>query len=186
MQLSQNRPTLKEGHVHLRGPRAQDAAARFKLGNVPAIHHMFGADPANVPPITKAHATTWLHAQEVEPLAWIIEYRRRMVGAVRLHSVIPHLYKAELAIGILDPKYLGKGIGTMALQLLAAYAFGPLFLRRLSLRVVSYNDRAIAAFKKVGFVEEGREREAGRVAATWHDDVIMGLLARDFAKVGHA
>ena len=182
MQPSQNRPTLKEGHVRLRGPRAQDAAARFKLGNTPEIHHMFGADPNTVPPITKAHATAWLHAQEVEPLAWIIEYRRRMIGAVRLHSVVPHLYRADLAIGILDSKYLGKGIGTAALRLLSAHAFGPLFLRRLSLRVVAYNARAIAAFKKVGFIEEGREREAGRIAEKWHDDVIMGLLARDFAK----
>lgn len=186
MQLSQNRPTLKDGHVCLRGPRAPDASARFKLGNTRDIHHMFGADPDTVPPITKAHATAWLRAQEVEPLAWVIEYRRRMIGAVRLHSVVPHLNRAELAIGILDPKYLGKGIGTTAMRLLATHAFGPLLLRRLSLRVVSYNTRAIAAFKKAGFVEEGREREAGRVAATWHDDVIMGLLARDFAKGGVA
>ncbi|MGC1495977.1 MAG: GNAT family protein [Sulfitobacter sp.] len=182
MQLSQNRPTLKAGHICLRAPRAQDATARFKLGNTREIHHMFGANPDMVPPISKAHATAWLKAQEVEPLAWIIEYRRRMVGAIRLHTVIPHLLRAELAVGILDPKYLGKGIGSTAIRLLAEHAFGPLLLRRLSLRVVGYNTRAIAAFKKVGFVEEGREREAGRVADVWHDDVIMGLLARDLVK----
>lgn len=186
MQFSQNRPTLKQGHLCLRAPRAADASARFKLGNTPEIHHMFGADPSTVPPITKAHATVWLHAQEVEPLAWIIEFRRRMIGAVRLHSVIPHLLRAELAIGILDPKYIGKGIGTTAIGLLAAHAFGPLLLRRLSLRVVDYNTRAIAAFKKAGFVQEGVERQAGRVGDIWHDDVIMGLLASDLTKRGAA
>ncbi len=184
MQSSSSRPTLKQGHLCLRGPRAQDAKARFKLGNTAAIHHMFGADPAYVFPITKAHATAWLNAQQVEPLAWIIEYRRRMIGAVRLHSVIPHLLRAEVAVGILDPKYLGKGIGTTAIRLLAAHAFGPLLLRRLSLRVVGYNTRAIAAFKKAGFVEEGREREAGCIAGVWHDDVIMGLLKSDAGPSG--
>ncbi len=179
MQLSQNRPILKEGHICLRGPRAQDATARYKLGNTREIHHMFGADPAMVAPITKTHAAAWLNAQEVEPLAWVIEYRRRMIGAIRLHSVVPHLLRAEVAVGILDPKYLGKGIGSTAVRLLAAHAFGPLLLRRLGVRVVAYNARAIAAFKKAGFVEEGREREAGRVGDVWHDDVIMGLLARD-------
>ena len=179
MQINQTRPALKQGHLCLRGPRAADAKARFKLGNTPEIHHMFGADPAHVFPITKAHATAWLNAQEVEPLAWIIEYRRRMIGAIRLHSVVPHLLRAELAVGILDPKYLGKGIGSAAIKLLVDHAFGPLLLRRLSLRVIGYNTRAIAAFKNVGFVKEGVERDAARVGEAWHDVVIMGLLARD-------
>ena len=122
MQAIQNRPILKTGHVCLRTPRPQDATARFKLGNTRDIHHMFGADPNTVPPISKAHAATWLKAQEVEPLAWIIEYRRRMIGAIRLHSVIPHLLRAELAVGILDSKYLGKGIGSIAVRLLSEHA----------------------------------------------------------------
>lgn len=184
MQISQNRPTLKQGHLCLRGPRMPDAAARFKLGNTPEIHHMFGADPAHVHPITKAQASAWLHTQEIEPLAWIIEYRRRMIGALRLHSVSYHHGRASVAIGILDAKYLGKGIGTTAMRLLAEHAFGPLRLCRLSVRVIDYNARAIAAYKKVGFVEEGRERGAARVADTWYDDVIMGLLANDYLKGG--
>ncbi|MGJ8616232.1 MAG: GNAT family N-acetyltransferase [Sulfitobacter sp.] len=180
MHVSQNRPILKQGHVCLRGPRATDAAARFKLGKTREIHHMFGADPEMVQPITKAHASAWLHAQEVEPLAWVIEYRRRMIGAVRLHSLASHDRRASLAIGILDPKYLGKGIGTAAMHLIVAHAFGPLNLHRLTLRVIAYNSRALAAYKKVGFVEEGREREAARVGDTWHDDIIMGLLAHEY------
>jgi len=182
MQTTFSRPTLTDGPVLLRAPRAEDAAARFKLGNTPEIHHMFGADPATVQPITKAHATSWLHAQEVEPLAWVIEYRKRLIGALRLHSLEPHDRRASLAIGILNPKLLGKGIGTRAMHLIVAHAFGPLGLHRLALRVVEYNARAIAAYKKVGFVVEGREREAARVGNAWHDDVIMGLLASDYAK----
>jgi RimJ/RimL family protein N-acetyltransferase len=182
MTQTYDRPTLKDGHITLRPPKDTDAAARFKLGNTAEIHHMFGADPAQVAPITKAHATAWLYAQQTEPLAWVIQYRRRMIGAVRLHSVDYHDLRASLAIGILDPKMLGKGIGTMAMKLIARHAFGPLKLHRLVLRVVDYNTRAIAAYKKVGFVVEGVEREAARVAGQWHDDVIMGLLASDFAK----
>ncbi|MGB3245411.1 MAG: GNAT family protein [Sulfitobacter sp.] len=175
-----DRPTLKDGHITLRAPKVTDAAARFKLGNTAEIHHMFGADPAGVAPITKAHATAWLYAQQTEPLAWIIQYRRRMIGALRLHSLDHHDRRASLAIGILDPKLLGKGIGTRAMRLIVSHAFGSLGLHRLVLRVVDYNTRAIAACQKLGFVIEGREREAARVGAVWHDDVIMGLLAADF------
>ncbi|KIN61155.1 GCN5-related N-acetyltransferase [Sulfitobacter noctilucae] len=182
MQTNTARPTLKDGPVSLRAPRAEDATARFKLGNTPEIHHMFGADPTTVQPITKVQATAWVHAQEVEPLAWVIDYRKRLAGALRLHSIDHHDRRASLAVGILNPKLLGKGIGTRAIHLIVAHAFGPLALHRLTLRVVDYNARAIAAYEKVGFVIEGREREAARVGEKWHDDVIMGLLAADYAK----
>ncbi|GLT10226.1 GNAT family protein [Sulfitobacter sp. G21635-S1] len=176
------RPVLSDGILRLRPPRPQDAAARLKLGNTPEIHHMFGADPENVPKITKAHAEKWLYAQEVEPLAWVIEHKRRMIGALRLHSLDHHDRRASLAIGILDPKLLGKGLGTRAVRLLLTHAFGALALHRVSVRVLAYNARAIAAYRKAGFVEEGRERQAARVGDSWHDDVIMGVLAPDFAK----
>ena len=179
MTTTTQRPVLSDGTVRLRPPKRQDVTARLKLGNAPEIHHMFGADPAQVPEITRAHAEKWLHAQEIEPLAWVIEHRRRMIGALRLHSLDHHDCSASLAIGILDPKLLGKGLGTRALRLLTRHAFDVLSLHRLTLRVVAYNKRAIAAHKKVGFVEEGREREAARVGTTWHDDVIMGLIASD-------
>lgn len=184
MQMTQPRPTLTDGPVRLRAPLAADAAARFKLGNTPEIHHMFGADPKTVQPITKAHASSWLHAQEVEPLAWVIDYRKRLIGGLRLHSLDHHDRRASLAIGILNPKMLGKGIGTRAIRLIVGHAFGALGLHRLTLRVVDYNARAIAAYKKVGFVIEGREREAARVGEAWHDDVIMGLLASDYTREG--
>lgn len=176
------RPVLSDGTVRLRPPRPQDAAARLKLGNTPEIHHMFGADPENVPKITKAHSEKWLYAQEVEPLAWVIEHKRRMIGALRLHSLDTHDRRASLAIGILDPKLLGKGLGTRAIKLVLTHAFGALALHRVSVRVLAYNTRGIAAYRKVGFVEEGRERQAARVGDTWHDDVIMGVLAPDFAR----
>ncbi|KIN65042.1 GCN5-related N-acetyltransferase [Sulfitobacter noctilucicola] len=182
MQTTHARPTLTDGPVRLRAPKAEDIAARFKLGNTAEIHHMFGADPAKVQPITKAQATSWFHAQEAEPLAWVIDYRKRLAGALRLHSLDHHDRRASLAVGILNPKLLGKGIGTRAIHLIVAHAFDALKLHRLTLRVVDYNDRAIAAYKKVGFVIEGREREAARVGDAWHDDVIMGLLASDYAK----
>ena len=179
MTQAPTRPVLSDGMVRLRAPKPQDVAARLKLGNTPEIHHMFGADPENVPKITRAHAEKWYYAQESEPFAWVIEHKRRMIGAVRLHSMDHHDRRASLAIGILDPKLLGKGLGPRVIKLMATHAFDKMGLHRLTLRVVAYNKRAIAAYKKVGFAIEGREREAARVGDTWHDDVIMGLLASD-------
>jgi len=60
-------------------------------------------------------------------------------------------------------------------------AFATLRLHRISVRVVDYNVRAIRAYEKCGFAVEGRDREAALVDGTWHDDVIMGILDREFA-----
>lgn len=174
------RPTLTDGVVRLRAPRPADVQARLKLGNTPEIYHMFGADPTKVGKITKAHAEQWYQAQAHDPLAWVIEHKRRMIGALRLHSVNSWNARASFAIGILDPKLLGQGIGARATHLLAAHAFGALALRRLSVRVLDFNARAIACCRKVGFVEEGREREAAFVAGTWHDEILMGLLHAEY------
>ena len=55
-------------------------------------------------------------------------------------------------------------------------------LHRISLRVLEYNARAIAAYRKVGFVEEGLLRESCKVGDEWHNDVMMGLLAQEFIR----
>ena len=53
----------------------------------------------------------------------------------------------------------------------------------MSVRVLASNARAIACYRKCGFLEEGREREAAFVEGGWQDDLIMGLLDREFAAV---
>lgn len=175
------RPDLTDGVVRLRAPKPSDAAARFKLGNTPEIHQMFGADPKHVPGITKDHAQKWYEAQAVEPLAWVIEHKKRMIGALRIHSVNTWDARASFAIGILDPKALGKGIGTRATHLIAAHAFGALALHRLSVRVLDFNARAVACCRKVGFVEEGIERQSSFCAGDWHDSILMGLIKPEYS-----
>ncbi len=181
MSIMPKRPSLTDGVVRLRAPQPADLEARLKLGNTPDIHHMFGADPAKVAKISRDHAEKWYAAQAYEPMAWVIEHKGRMIGALRLHSVHTWDARADLAIGILDPKLLGKGLGTRAAHLIAAHAFGPLGLHRLSARVLDFNTRAIACYRKVGFIEEGRARQASFVAGAWHDDILMGLIQPDYA-----
>ena len=75
----------------------------------------------------------------------------------------------------------GRGLGTEAIRLVLRHAFGTLGMHRVDLKVLDFNARAIAAYRACGFVEEGRERESCWVDGRWHDDVIMGVLDREFA-----
>jgi RimJ/RimL family protein N-acetyltransferase len=117
----------------------------------------------------------WVQAH---PCAWIIEHEH-LIGDIRLDNINDQDRRASLAIGIADPAALGQGLGTEAIGLVAAHAFGPMVLHRLTVRVLAFNERAIRAYQKCGFRVEGRERESACIDGAWHDDVIMGLLASE-------
>lgn len=74
----------------------------------------------------------------------------------------------------------GQGIGRDAFELLLNYAFNELNFHRLSLRVFSFNRRAITLYKKLGFKEEGIMREAFYRSGQWHDIHMMGILKGEY------
>lgn len=176
------KPVLTGDSVTLRDATPFDVQARFALGNVPEIHAMFGADPTTVRDITPEAAEAWVQSHLDDQHAWVIEAQGAMIGGIRLHTVNYSDKRAQIAIGILDPDALGQGFGTEAMRLLATYAFDTMGLHRLGCRVIDFNARATRAYEKVGFVIEGREREAAYIASEWHDDLILGLLAQDLEK----
>lgn len=168
--------------VRLRRPRHTDVAERLVLGNPPDILHMFGEDPATARPLTEAAARRWVDRLAEHSRAWVIEHDGRLLGEIRLDALDEHDRRARLAIGLYDPAKLGRGIGREAIGLLLRHAFDSLRLHRVGLRVLAFNTRAIRCYLACGFIEEGREREAACVAGTWHDDVLMGILRRDFLR----
>ncbi len=112
-----------------------------------------------------------------------MEHDGRLLGEVWLDGVDTHDARARLAVESYDPTRLGMGLGREVVRLVLRYAFGTLGLYRVSLRVLAYNERAIRCYLACGFVVEGREREAALVGGERHDDVMMGVLAREFAEL---
>lgn len=89
--------------------------------------------------------------------------------------------RASLAVGLFNAADLGKGIGTEAAYAVLRFAFEELNLHRVSVRVLEFNVRAIRLYEKLGFRLEGKERETAFVDGKWCDDLIMGVLAHEFA-----
>jgi RimJ/RimL family protein N-acetyltransferase len=103
----------------------------------------------------------------------------RLVGWCTLTSEDALARHASVGISLaLDAT--GNGYGTDALRVLVDYAFTRRNLRRLHLVVVASNERAIASYHKVGFVEEGRLREHAWVRGVYVDEVRMGLLRSEW------
>lgn len=90
----------------------------------------------------------------------------------------PH-QRRSLGISI-APQYHGKGYGTEALTYLRDWAFRFGNLHSLALDVASFNEKAIGMYKKVGFVAEGRMREALYFDNKWHDAINMSILRSEW------
>ena len=179
--MTTDRPVLRGATLVLRQPRKQDAAARLSLGRDAGIMRMFGMDAVGWPPFTILDTARGVDNLTAHPYAWVVDHGGHLLGEVRLDGLDPHDARARLAIGLYDPAKLGMGLGRQAIRLVLAHAFGPLGLHRVRLRVLAYNVRAIRCYGACGFVVEGREREAARVGGEWHDDIMMGMLARELA-----
>ena len=70
----------------------------------------------------------------------------------------------------------GNGYGTEATSLMVEHAFAALGLHRVSLSVFAFNERAVRAYARVGFVDEGRAREAIWRDGRWWDEIHMSVL----------
>lgn len=70
-----------------------------------------------------------------------------------------------------------KGVGTLLLKHLIASAKSSKTIEKIELQVRASNTRAIALYKKMGFVEEGCRKKRVKVNnETYIDDILMGLF----------
>lgn len=115
-----------------------------------------------------------------KPLHWAVTTNGRCIGIAFLHSLVENDKKARYAVGIFEPSDWSKGFGAETTRLVLEYAFRELGLHRVDVRVLEYNKRAIRCYKKCGFIMEGAERESAFVDGQWHNDLVMGILAREF------
>jgi RimJ/RimL family protein N-acetyltransferase len=63
-------------------------------------------------------------------------------------------------------------------------AFEELNLNRVWLEVHDFNARAIACYRKCGFIEEGRLRQDRYRNGEYGDTIVMGLLRDEFGAQG--
>ncbi|MBN9393445.1 MAG: GNAT family N-acetyltransferase [Chloroflexi bacterium] len=100
----------------------------------------------------------------------------RLVGLTWLSGIDRSFGTSHLSVNIGNPEDRGKGYGSEAIRLICSYAFKELRLHRVALVVYQYNDRAFELYKRLGFKEEGRAREAIYRNGRYFDCIQMGML----------
>ena len=104
----------------------------------------------------------------------------RLLGDVTLSVINWGSREAFAGIAIGMREFCGKGYGTDAMGLLLRYGFVELNLRRISLNVFEFNQRALRSYEKAGFQMEGRQRQfIQREGRRW-DILYMGILREEW------
>jgi RimJ/RimL family protein N-acetyltransferase len=164
---------------------------RHVPGNLDAFRRWY-TDPAVVRltryqdgPMRPDEIDRFFQARVVGPgsLAMAIHLRHpgRLIGTCAFSQLDGENGSALFHITIGEPDAWGHGHGTEATQLMLDHAFRVLGLHRVGLAVFEFNERAIRSYRKVGFVVEGRAREAIWRDGRWWDEIQMSLLAAEWA-----
>ncbi|HEY5638739.1 MAG TPA: GNAT family protein [Dehalococcoidia bacterium] len=102
------------------------------------------------------------------------------IGHCGLHNGSAESRHAELGIMLGEKDYWGRGFGTDTMLTLLRFAFEQMNLHKVSLGVFEFNERGLAMYTKLGFVEEGRFREDLFQDGRYWDLVRMSILRREY------
>lgn len=83
-------------------------------------------------------------------------------------------HKADVVIGV-SQEYSGRGVGTRLMEHIEGWA-RQAGLHKLELTVMAHNARAIALYRKMGFVDEGRQVDSLLVDGRFVDELSMGKI----------
>lgn len=125
----------------------------------------------------------WL--TDPESTVFAIEDGGELAGLIQYgEEEDPDYRYASIDISLLTP-WLGRGLGTEALYVLARYLTEQRGHHRLHIDPACSNTRAIASYAKVGFKPVGVLRRYERAPdGTWRDGLLMDLLAEELVDPG--
>ncbi|MDW4280211.1 GNAT family protein [Staphylococcus saprophyticus] len=170
---------LADESIKLRDAFDKDAKEYLKIPFNKELLKMYGSSmsPSTEKKLDKAK----LLVSEINstPYEWAIEYEGKFIGQVRL-TIDNENNKAKFAIGIFNPQYWNKGIGTKVSNTILNFGFYELELHRIYLKVLAYNKRAIKSYENVGFKIEGEEREGAFINGKYETDIHMSILKSEY------
>ena len=170
------------GDFLLRKPEPEDVDALYAWKNDPEIASMLVGFTTGY---TRADLAKWVefHRSAADEAFFMITRRadNRAIGHVALYQLNHRLGTGDFAILIGDRDAWGRGLGRACTRWMCEYGFTQLNLRRITLGVLETNPRAYKLYKSLGFVEEGRLRQAQLKNGKFVDVILMAAFREELA-----
>lgn len=104
------------------------------------------------------------------------------IGTISLVAIEANMsHHRNTMLGItLAPDYQGQGYGSEAILWALGWAFRHANMHRVEIGAFAYNEGAWKLYERLGFVHEGRKREALWYDGEYHDLVCLGMLKKEW------
>ncbi|QRK07364.1 GNAT family N-acetyltransferase [Archangium violaceum] len=171
--------SLRSERLLLRPPRPEDLAPLSAILSDPAVSRWW-------PGFDESKVESELIAPDPDVTVYVIEHEHGVIGAIQFSEELDPQYRHASIDLFLSPRAWGRGFAPEAIRTLAVYLFEERGHHRLVIDPAADNARAIRAYEKVGFRPVGTMRQYERGAdGTWHDGVLLDLLADELAPPTH-
>jgi aminoglycoside 6'-N-acetyltransferase len=161
--------------VHLRPAEARDEPAFLAILTDPTVDRWWQSDD---PPAEAREKVT-----QDEIAVWAIESESEVVGLIQAAEETEPQYRHASIDIVLASRGQDRGLGSDAVRTVAGWLFDVRGHHRLTIDPAASNARAIRAYERVGFRPVGVMRRYERARdRTWHDGLLMDLLAEEFTR----
>jgi aminoglycoside 6'-N-acetyltransferase len=172
-------PTLVGQRVTLRAVRPEDVDRLREILAEPSVGRWWGGSRPGEPDYDVAE--DWLDVEATDT-TFVIEVDGAVVGSIQCSEELEPDYRHAGIDLFLDTAHQGAGLGPDAIRTLARWLIDERGHHRLTIDPSAANERAIAAYRRVGFRPVGVMRRYERGPdGTWHDGLLMDLLADELA-----
>lgn len=123
-----------------------------------------------------------LSEREGDNARWVYETLRGVVvGTIDTHHCDQLHRTFEYGIATLR-EHWGKGYAADAIKVVLRYMFEERGYQKVNAGVFAYNEQSRRLHEKLGFVLEARWRRVQYAAGEYHDQLLFGLTAEEFAE----
>ncbi|ANZ40315.1 GNAT family N-acetyltransferase [Lentzea guizhouensis] len=169
---------LTSARLTLRPFRAGDAQAFAAYRSDPEVARYQGWDTPY--PVEAAER---MIAEMTDPAApgwfqYAVDLDGALIGDIGVNTH-ENLMQADIGY-TLAPAHQGRGLAFEAVGRVVRHLFEDRGLRRVSAECDARNERSVKLLKRLGFRQEGHRVENTWIKGEWTDDLLFGLLAKDF------
>jgi RimJ/RimL family protein N-acetyltransferase len=170
--------------INLRAVERRDAPLLYRWCNDPVVMDGWGwSAPARSMQTVTAQVEDWLAREIVfgRPEALIAEsLAGDPVGLIIVRTDRPEARSVELSL-LVDADHWGQGFGFDITETTLEACFNGWGVHRIGVCVEEGNVRALALYRRLGFKEEGRLRQAAFRDGRYADVLLFSLLADEWS-----
>lgn len=169
---------LEGNKVNLRPIIKEDIEPLNRWKNKEDVYMFLGG---GFQPISRDQQEMWMNSmidQTGSNRRFMIIAEQKTVGMIGLYSIHWVHRTCEIGLFIGEKDARGKGYAKEAYQLLEQYANDYLNLRKISLRVVSDNSKAVSMWYTLGFKKAGELVQERFIKGKYHNVLIMEKILK--------